>query len=395
VLLVKHARIIGIAAVILVLLTSTYGYAQFSTPAVNGSTLGPEQGIPNVVAPCANQMDLSTGTNGKTAADAPGTADRWLVSGGGISVPQPAFSIGPFDSYAPPTPTGRFLWISLQNPPALAAAGPYTYSLTFPVPSQGGTFFLYGFSADNSVQLQLLTTTWSSGNYPSTGASDFMTWWVPTVNALLVSTAATVAMTGPVSATLTATVQNDASTYTGLAVYAVFCPNPIVPPFTPTWAYAVKFLCNTGSSASAATTIGLEPGFYQTDINIHNPSYSRTAVPIQMKFVLATPLSSSLGPPPATQIVPAVPSPYVLRQALLEPDAAMRLDCTEILALFPSPAPLTVAKGFVIIYSDKSDAKGSLDVWAEYTSLGPSAGAPSLQTPAIEIVTINPKPFTP
>jgi hypothetical protein len=387
--LVKHARLIGVAALILVLLTSTYGYAQLSTPTVNGSSLRPEQGLPEITAPCANAVDYSTGTNGKTTADPPGTKDRWLVSGGGITVPQAAFSIGAFDSYATPSPTGRFSWISIQYPPVHQSAGPFTYSLQILGGALGGTFFLYAFSADNSVQLQLQTTTWSSGSYPSTSASDFNVLWTsgPPNSWLPTNAPASVAL-GPGNVMLTATVQNDPNTYTGLAVYAVFCPNTPPPFLVPAWTYAVKFICNMGIS-SDAQLIGLEPGFYQTDINIHNPSYSKTAVPIIKKFVLALP--EDVGPPPAFQVVPAVPpSPYVLRYALLQPDAAMRLDCREILSLLSTGGvSLKVAKGFVIIISDKSG--GNLDVWAEYTSLGATVGS----TPSLEIVTINPKPFTP
>ncbi len=163
----------------------------------------------------------------------------------------------------------------------------------------------------------------------------------------------------------------------------MFCPNQ------PNFVYTVKFLCNNATNATAAWSIGLEPGFYDTDINIHNPSYSTTNASIVKKFVLAIPENSSLGPPPATQILPANPSPYVLRQAILEPDAAMRLDCREILTVLSTlgTRPLQVAKGFVIIYSNTND----LDVWAEYTSLGATAGS----TPALDVVKIQPSPYVP
>lgn len=185
---------------------------------------------------------------------------------------------------------------------------------------------------------------------------------------------------------MSATVDNAAGTTnnpSGLAVYAVFCPLINIK-----YAYSVKFLCNNAANATAASSIGLEPGFYDTDINIHNPSYSTTNASILKKFVLAMPENPKLGLPPATQIVPAVPSPYVLRQVILEPDAAMRLDCNEILTVLSTLGTrLQVAKGFVIIYSNTNN----LDVWAEYTSLGATAGS----TPALDVVKVQPSPYAP
>lgn len=159
---------------------------------------------------------------------------------------------------------------------------------------------------------------------------------------------------------------------------------------TLTWSILLssKTLSGKGSSASSAQSIGLQPGFYQTDINIHNPSFQNTNATIVKKFVLAQPEVFD-QPLPIIQVVPAVPSPYVLRWAILKPDAAMRLDCkSEILPmLFGHGSNVSVAKGFVVIYSDV----GNLDVWTEYTSLGATTGS----TPAVEIVLIDPKPFTP
>jgi hypothetical protein len=150
--------------------------------------------------------------------------------------------------------------------------------------------------------------------------------------------------------------------------------NPI--PATHKFVYTVKFICNTPPSPEGmAETIGLASGTYWTDINVHNPSYTRTYAPFTMKLVVAMPYSG-VGP------YHAMPDPYELLPIdQLSPDAAMRLDCTEILkALTPAAIPpgITTAKGFVILYSSIK-----LDVVAEYTA-GTSLGGISIDTQYIQ-----------
>ncbi len=167
--------------------------------------------------------------------------------------------------------------------------------------------------------------------------------------------------------------------------------------FNPKFTYTVKFLCTLGDP-DLASRIGLERGLYKTDINIHNPSFSKSDAPVVKKFILAGPENPRLEPPPATQTVTASPFPYVLRWAILKPDAAMRLDCFEIILLTTQDCIVNLdsgvvlcatsaAKGFVMIYSDTD----RLDVWAEYTTLGTTAGLP----PSVAVVKIQPVPFTP
>jgi len=158
-------------------------------------------------------------------------------------------------------------------------------------------------------------------------------------------------------------------------------------PFTPSSVFAVKFLCNLSPSPSAASTIGLEPGFYQTDINIHNPSFSKASVTLAEKFVVATP--ENVGPPPDNQFVPANPSPYVIRWVTLGPDAAVRIDCSQILS-YLGPAQGNVTKGFVMIYSQlrPGAAANRVEVWAEYSAQSPEWASPSLQ-----LVQVQPTPF--
>jgi hypothetical protein len=172
--------------------------------------------------------------------------------------------------------------------------------------------------------------------------------------------------------------------------------------FVPKLAYTVKFICvnETGESAGGAALLGLEPGLYQTDINIHNPSFQRTIANFTKKFILATPEQSPNGapppPPPSIQNISPVPSPYVLLWARLLPDAAVRLDCREIFTLLEPAAlqqglPPGVAKGFVEIISDSP-----LDVWAEYsTQCFSAAGSQCSGAPAVNVVKIPPQAFTP
>jgi hypothetical protein len=405
---VKHARLIGAAALIIVILTSTYAYGQLSL--VRGSA--PEQ-IPQLPALCQGGIDLSTGTNGATVGDIVGTyeasvvsstfpAGRWVVSGSGITGTVPAISVKPVSGWYQTLPTvapgggpsGRINWISngTTSTPGSLPGDTYTYSIQFDTTSLGpGTFNLIGFTADNSVQMHLTgpftNNLYNSPLYPSTTATDFKSFKL----------AAPSTLNTPAPYTLTATVKNGMSTVSGLAVEAYFCPNisppPLFPPgFIPKFEYAVKFICNTGttaSDASAAQGIGLEPGFYQTDINVHNPSTFKINEPIVKKFILAIPEDNK--PPPYQQVVNAIPSApnYAARWAILSPDAAIRLDCSEILAVLSVISPginLRVAKGFVIIYS-----VDQLDVWVEYSAQNTSGFG--VQT--LEVVKVEPSPFVP
>lgn len=189
------------------------------------------------------------------------------------------------------------------------------------------------------------------------------------------------------------------------------------------WAsvFAVKFVCNVWSgkqgSASAAQQLSLEPGFYDTDINIHNPSYMTSNVTFTEKFIVAMPQNIGLGSPPDEQQVSPVPSPYALRTITLEPDAAIRLDCSQILAYLaassadqgttvcgipgdiPIHTPLYTCKGYVMIYTyvpmmtDDPDAAAAnnLNVWVEYSATpSKTAGVSSLQ-----VVQVQPTAYVP
>jgi hypothetical protein len=224
VFVVKHARIIGIATLILVL--STFGYGQFSVPSVNG-------GLPSLS--CQGVVDLSTGTLGTFGADSVGTSEGaggWQFVSGPTGTPGPAVSAPPFQQPTPVYattpfvattggPPGRINWISYSNPlDTGSGVGTFIYKIAFTVPAQGGFFGLLAFSADNSVQLTLSSspaTVWSSGNYPTQSATDFKTWWMPGSNA--VGPGPVVSLPGG-SYTVTAAVANGGGE-TALAVKAV------------------------------------------------------------------------------------------------------------------------------------------------------------------------------
>jgi hypothetical protein len=156
---------------------------------------------------------------------------------------------------------------------------------------------------------------------------------------------------------------------------------------TPKSVFTVKFVCNT-ISPSAASSIGLEPGLYDTDINIHNPSFSASNLTLVEKFVVATPQSGSLGPPPNVQTVSAVPSPYVIREVTLGPDAALQINCAQILSYLGITSG--TAKGFVMIYTGVAPAPASqATVWAEYSAAA-QGGTSSLQ-----VVQIQPTGYVP
>jgi hypothetical protein len=445
-----HQRLIAGTVSIMLIVTSIFAYGQFGQQTVQGANIGLQQAAqpqyPGVSCGPISEyfpgQDLSTGTQANTAGDTPGTVEnsgRWTVqetvdqNGNPVSLTAiPATSVSPatVTSVSPLTlanlgwatspyvspfantanpgggSKGRINWITngtgdspIYVPNPNVPGEQYEFSISFIVGTNGGTFNLYAFSGDNDVQLSLTgpgpTLTWQSKNYGSYlySVADFKTWWVPGRNGVAGTIANNIA--GGMW-TLTATVDNYPSTQMGLAVYATACsyaiqptahfsPSPFPSGFSPNWAYAVKFICNSGS-ASDAGSIGLESGLYQTDINVHNPSFGTQNEQIVKKFVLAVNESQYASTPPNNQVINANPTPYALRWAILQPDAAMRLDCGEILSVLnPHPtSPFTTAKGFVIIYSIDP-----IDVWVEYTVQSPSGGV------SLVVLQVQPDKYTP
>ena len=165
--------------------------------------------------------------------------------------------------------------------------------------------------------------------------------------------------------------------------------------------YPVKFVCNM-INASYAWKIGVEPGFYYTDIDIHNPSFSATNVTIALKFVNST--ADVLQTPPAIQWVPAKPSPYSMNWVKLGPNADLRLDCRQIIFYLTNTptyggTQAGTAKGFVIIYTSVAASKNPLNVNVEYTTQSCYPGIPVAYCagppapPTLSLVQVSPLPF--
>ncbi|MGD0477400.1 MAG: hypothetical protein ABSB29_04430 [Nitrososphaerales archaeon] len=180
-------------------------------------------------------------------------------------------------------------------------------------------------------------------------------------------------------AILAAVVVISVASFTLLGVVALSNPLPASHKFV----YSIKFICNALNPYDAQG-LGLAPGFYYTDINVHNPSFAKHNATITQKLVVALPDAS-----PSIPYVGASPNPYLVIPVTLGTDAAMRLDCTYIMSLLQVPQPsLTYAKGFVILYTNIK-----LDVVAEYTAGALVAGLPSVVS--LDTQYIQPQSFTP
>ena len=156
-----------------------------------------------------------------------------------------------------------------------------------------------------------------------------------------------------------------------------------------TFEYRAKWICNIPSpfvsaqpslDTNAAESIGLVPGEYKTDINVHNPSHSLNVTMLK-KFVVST-------PEPTGQLRPLT----AFVRATLFPDGAFFVECGEILHLFPQicapPTPTScTAKGFVILSGLSSTggigfaSPNTLDVVGEYSAES-FAPVPTTTTPA-------------
>jgi len=405
-------------SVVLVLLLSVSVFAVVVAPFVTGGSPTQTPVSPNpTLAECAGGTDLSTGTNGTGTASRAGINDTsWYLTNtvtatGGIGVTVPAFS--KLHAVSPSIITtnglgwisisgGRFSWISPAKNPTITSdtnpGGHYIYAVTFTA-TVGGTFYLYEFSSDSGpTTLTLTGPSGTIGSWAET-TNGYISWWPTTTPSPLV-------LTKGGTYTLTADVYNTPSPSggraTGLAVYAVYC-SPWPWSTQPSWVYTANFVCNT-ASPSAAPNIGLEPGLYDTSINILNPSFSTTSVQLVEKFVVTEPQSASLNPPQARQAVSAVPVPYAIRWIALGPDAAVGLACSQIQS-YLGAANVPKAgdvKGFVEIFTNSAtDPKGNLDVRAEYSA---SSCIPNTRTGAcitsplvssLQQVQISAAPYTP
>ncbi len=137
-------------------------------------------------------------------------------------------------------------------------------------------------------------------------------------------------------------------------------PAPSTPP---AFMYTAKWICNIANpffaglplDTNRAESIGLVPGEYKTDINVHNPNAGNVTITKKIVASLAE-----------SQNVFNVPKGEAF--TLVGPDAAFRMDCLDIFLHLPCPlfcinSPIA-AKGFVSFFSSAPN----LDVVAEYSS---------------------------
>lgn len=148
--------------------------------------------------------------------------------------------------------------------------------------------------------------------------------------------------------------------------------------------YTAKWICNVNVpglpfNPAGAENIGLVPGEYKTDINVHNPSLANQSQTLTLKKKIV-------------QSVPEAPSVNATRVkflfTVLGPDGAFFMDCKEIMAALGLPLN-SPAKGFVIIIATTPN----LNVVAEYSSESFTGTIPL--GIALDVVNIPAGPFIP
>ncbi len=161
---------------------------------------------------------------------------------------------------------------------------------------------------------------------------------------------------------------------------------PTSKPQDPLFTYTAKFICNipvvdsilNTLQPNRAETIGLVPGEYKTDINVHNANLT-TSFTIKKEFVVSVPEAPIVGN-----------NTKVLLATVLGPDGAFFIDCADILGhlpgfCFPTPRGLIckqpTAKGYVVLTTDTPN----LDVVAEYSALSVNATAAPFEMTGISL----------
>jgi hypothetical protein len=158
-------------------------------------------------------------------------------------------------------------------------------------------------------------------------------------------------------------------------------PAAAPPAPAPAFVFTAKWICNiplasnpnqTLVDPAAAENIGLVPGEYKTDINVHNPSNSENLT-ILKEFVVSVP-----EPNPGAIFTNRV----AFASTFLMPGGAFFIDCKDIFSVFsnagviicppPTRFPTCAVKGFVTLSQGPIDegfiSPNSLDVVAEYSS---------------------------
>jgi hypothetical protein len=146
--------------------------------------------------------------------------------------------------------------------------------------------------------------------------------------------------------------------------------------------YTVKWICFVPLSPKqqpAAETIGLVPGEYKTDINVHNPSFANQTLNLKKKLVVSIPESPSVN---ATRVA--------FLSTVLGPDGAFFMSCPEILSKLGIPTIGVPVKGFLVIVTTTAN----LNVVVEYSSesLSPTGVSTGI---SLEVQTISAGPFVP
>ncbi|MGO9644911.1 MAG: hypothetical protein ACLPY5_09215 [Candidatus Bathyarchaeia archaeon] len=195
----------------------------------------------------------------------------------------------------------------------MVPSGTYVYSIKFSIPSSGGSLYIYGFTADNTVTLSVIQASglalpgasWSTPGYPSTGAGTDWKNWYPTTGSPITQDLPTGGQY-----TLEANVFNGWPTpgysHTGLAVYAVLCPSNCSGPLD----------LNTGNALASFTADPTgTPDTHWKITNFPLTTLISTHVPFSAVPPVAgwfAPPLNTPGTPPGTAnwISPYYPSPY-------------------------------------------------------------------------------------
>jgi hypothetical protein len=170
----------------------------------------------------------------------------------------------------------------------------------------------------------------------------------------------------------------------GLSVFVVVSQagGSATPPY---WSYAAKFQCGEfGKLIPASATSNpegpVEPGNYQTAINVHNPS-AAFPVAFNKKAVLLY-VAGATNKPVAETAFEVPHPPRADHQASLGADQGMLIDCQDIRRVLLTTATAggttapTYIEGWVIIQEPTTPPAGQtvppeqLDVTANYTSHG-------------------------
>lgn len=168
-----------------------------------------------------------------------------------------------------------------------------------------------------------------------------------------------------------------ASTILGSVFTIALLKTASAPPSVATFEYRAKWICNAPTlpftiiDTTSAGNIGLVPGEYQTDINVHNPSRS-VNLTILKTFVVSSPEQNPRF------------GPLAFARTFLPANGAFFMDCRDVFAVFqnagitlcPSVNITCAVKGFVILDQLSPTAPigtgfsspSTLDVVGEYSS---------------------------